>query len=136
MSLLDILITELTTDPLTVGYSGMTDEQVATSLNNAGTGRTLPVDTLSAATLYEAIDTAEFDALSADQKTAIDRILSLGDAVILTPASKARAVLVAAFGAGTASRDAIIVEVTRAVSRAEELGLPVVRVGDVQRARA
>lgn len=136
MSFIDDLRTELTTDPLTVGYSGMTDVAAAVSLNDDGTGRTLPVNTLSASEIYEAIDTAEFAALTAGQKSDIDRILSLGSDIVLTSSSKARAMLTAVFGAGTASRTAIVAKVSRAVSRAQELGLPTVKAGHVQMARA
>lgn len=135
MGLIDILAAELTGDPEGFGYSGMNNVEAAASLNDTGTGRTLPIDTLTAAQLYEAIDTVEFDALTAAQKTAIDRILGLGGDVILTPASKARAILVAAFGSGTASQIAIVAAVTRTVSRAAEIGLPTVAVGHVQMAR-
>lgn len=136
MSVLDILRTELTGDPLTRGYSSMSDVAAAADLNDDTKGSTLSVDTLSAATIYEAIDTGEFDALSTGEKAAIDRILGLGSDIVLVSGSKARTVLLEAFGGGSNSRTAIVAKVIRAVSRAEELGLPTVKAGDVQRARA
>lgn len=131
---IQILKDELTNDPLTVGYSGMDDEAVAASLNTVA-DRTLPVDTLEATTIYEAIDTAEFDALTADQKTALDRILGLSGGILVTPTSKARAVILDAFPNGTATRTALVAEVTRPVSRGEEIGFGHVYLGHIEQAR-
>lgn len=132
---IEILKDELTNDPLAVGYSGMDDEAAAASLNDTGAGRTLPVDTLEATTIYEAIDTAEFDALLDPQKEAIDRILSLSGGILVSASSKARAVILAAFPGGTATRTALVAEVTRTVSRGEEIGIGHVWPGHVQEAR-
>lgn len=132
---IDTLKTELTADPLAVGYSGMNDATAATSLNNHGTGRTLPVDNFSSAEIFEMIDAAEFDALTTADKALVDRVLGLGDSILVSPASKARAVLLAAFGDGTASRATMVAAVSRTVSRAEELGLGFVYPGHVQTAR-
>lgn len=135
MGMIDVLKAELDIDPLGRGYSGMDDAAVVVSINDATSGQTLNVDSLNATQLYEAIDTAEFDALSADQKTAVDRILGLGDGINVSSSSKAKAVLMAAFVAESATRAAIVAIVKRDVSRATELGLPRIKVGHVQEAR-
>jgi len=132
---IDTLRTELTTDPLSAGYAAMSDLAVATLLNDDTTGRTVQVPTLDSVQLYEAIDTAEFDALTAAQKVDIDRLYGLGVGIDITAGSKARAVLVNAFGPGSASRTAILAIVVKAVSRAEELGIGHVWEGHVQTAR-
>ncbi len=134
---IDILRTELTDDLLIRGYSGMSDEAAAADLNDTTTGRTLPIDTLTAAEIYEEIDTAEFDALTDANKVAVDRILGLGGSINLDATSKARAVLLGVFAgaAGTITRPAIGAAVIRTVSRGEELGLGFVWPGHVQTAR-
>jgi len=136
MGQIDDLKTELDTDPLTIGYSGMTDEEVATAMNRTDTGRTLPVDELTSQVLYGLIDTTEFDALSAGNKADVDRVLSVAPAVTLSPGSRARAVLTSIFGGGSTTSANIGAAVVRTVSRAEEIGLGVVKVGHVQQARA
>lgn len=135
MSRIDILKTELDDDPLTRGYSGMDDAAAAANLNVVD--RTLPIDTLNAAEIYEQIDTGEFDGLPAEDKVLVDRILSLGENILLTASSKARTTLLEVFAgaAGTITRPAIGAAVVRDVSRAEELGIADVRVGHVQEAR-
>ena len=52
-----ILKPEVLSDPLTRGYSGMTDEQVADDLNTIY--RTHDVQSVSSADIYDAIDRAE-----------------------------------------------------------------------------
>ncbi len=137
MSRIDILKDELTDDPLVRGYSGMSDVAAAADLNDDTTGRTLPVDSLTAAEIYDQVDTAELDALSVGNQASVDRILSLGGDINLTASSKARTTLLSVFagGAGTITRPAIGAAVVRDVSRAEELGISGVRVGHVEEAR-
>lgn len=136
MADLQVLKDELTIDPEGRGYSGMSDEAAASDLNDTGTGRTLPVDTLSSAQIYEAIDTAEFNGLTDMQRVSLDRILGLGGDISVDSSSKARAVIVAAFGSGTNTRTALLALVVRTVSRGVELGLGRVKAGQVQMVRA
>ncbi len=137
MGRIDTLATELSTDPLARNYAGMTDAAAAADMNDDTTGRTLPIDTLTAAEIYEQIDTAEFAALSAPDQVTVDRILSLGGSINLTASSKARTALLAVFAgaAGTITRPAIGAAVIRAVGRGVELGIGVVTEGDVGDAR-
>lgn len=136
MSSIDILKTELTTDPLARGYSGMTTDQKITSLN--AVDRTLPVDIVSGAQIYEAIDQGEFDALVDADKEKVDRITNLGDRIVVADAGRARNTLLAVFtvGAGPLTRTALAALKTRAVSRAEELGIGEVGVGLIENAEA
>ena len=135
MANVDLLRTELADDPIPKGYSAMSDEEVAVSLNDDASGRTLPVDEFSSARIYEMVDTSEFNDLVASDKEVVERVFGLGEGIDVSPSSKARAVLLNAFGAGTSSRTAMVAAVSRAVSRAEELGIGIVRVGHVQEAR-
>lgn len=132
MSRIDILKTELTDDPLAIGYSGMDDATAAASLNDTGTGRTLPVDTFSGADIFEMIDIEEFEALDPSVKVRVDRVTSLGGSVLVSPSSKARAVLLAAFALDTKTRNSMIAAVSRDVSRGVELGVGFVSEADVQ----
>ena len=131
------LKSELDTDPLARGYAGMGDAAAATSLNDATSGRTRNIDTLTAAQIYEAMDSAEFAALSVGDKTLVDRILGLGGDVLLTATSQAKAVLLAVFAgaAGTITRPAIGAAISEDVSRGVELGFGFVGHADVQDAR-
>lgn len=136
MSNITLLKTELTDDPLARGYSGMTTAQKIASLNNVD--RTLPVDIVSGAQIYEAIDQGEFDALTDPDKDKVDRITGLGDRIVVADAGRARNTLLAVFAgaAGPVTRAALAVLKTRAVSRAEELGIGEVGVGLIENAEA
>ena len=127
---------ELDTDPLGRGYSGMTSQQKADDLNTIY--RTLPVDVVSGSDIYNAIDQAEFDALSAGDKEKVDRITSLGDQIVVADAGRARTTLLAVFtaGAGPLTRAALATLKTRAVSRAAELGFGEVGLGFIEIAEA
>lgn len=129
--IIDILKIELALS----AYDGTTDEQAAGILNDDGGGSVLLLDTLTAADIYELVATAEFDSLSVDNKAAVDRILGLGGDISIGDTSKAKAVLMAAFGNGTATRAAIGAKVSRAVSRGVFLGIGFVKVGNVEEAR-
>lgn len=63
-----ILKTEISTDPLSRGYSGMTDLEVADDLNTVY--RTKVRDYISGSEILNATDDAEFDALQETKKTA------------------------------------------------------------------
>ena len=131
---MDVLKTELSSDPLAVGYSGMDDAAAAVSLNDTGAGRTVVVR-MESVDLYEAIDVTEFAALTTEQQRSVDRILGLS-MIDVSPGSKARSVLVDLFPGGSVSRAAIVAAATQAISRATELGLGEVKVGHVATARA
>jgi hypothetical protein len=119
MSNLQDLKTEILTDPLGRGYVGMTDAQVAVSLLTKD--RTKERATMTAADIYEAIDRAEYTALVSGEKTEVNILLGLGGAISIVTGSKARAVLLAAFPGGSATRTALIAAAVESISRAEEL---------------
>jgi hypothetical protein len=128
------LADELTTDPAALGYAGMTDAQAATALNRTnGGGRAVTRELVPAYEVWEAIVPAEWDAITAAEKERIRITLSLGTVMMRGP--NTRAALRGAFGAGTATRAALLALQTEAKSRAAELGLGPVTARDVSVAR-
>lgn len=130
---LDVLKTEITDDPLVPqrGYSGMSDEAVATSLNDT-IDRTLPIPTLTATEIFNAFVPADFDGLSQENKDEIWNLLAMGT---LNPHGHEASKFIAIFGAGSATIDNLKAIRKRDVSRGVELGLGHVRPGNVQEAR-
>ena len=132
--MLQALKTELTTDPLGRGYAGMTNTQVVTSLRAAN--RTVERRSVSGSQIYNAIVPSEFNALLAPQQQLVRDVFGLGEAIDVRTGTNVRAVMLAAFGAGTTTRANLIALVQETISRAAEIGLGDVREGDVARARA
>lgn len=128
------LYTELSTDPLARGYSGMTPEEAADDLNTLTTTREL--EKLSGGEVYEQVDITEFQGLTADQQTEVWNIVHLGAVIDVTPGSKARARFVSLFGGVSATITNLQDYITENISRAEELGLGIVTQGDVEAALA
>ena len=130
-----ILWNELSTDPLSRGYSGMTDVQIADDLNTEY--RNVPRETINGTELFEATDLSEFAALNTIHRE-MWRTLYLGPAIFVTEGSNGRAVLAALFPAGSTTRQNLVVlaQETVPVSRAEELGLGRVYVQDIETARS
>lgn len=115
------LAAEIANDPLSRGYSGMTDQQVADDLNTAY--REVIRSTLTGSTIFNAIEPSEFEALGDQSKQFVRDVFSLGDAVDVGEGTNARAVLLGAFGAGTTTRENLVAAVTDTRTRAEELNL-------------
>lgn len=128
---LDVLKTEITDDSLTRGYSGMTDKQVADSLN--AENRTVNVDTATSQELFEAVTTSDYGALDATEKGLLHAIISMGN--ILVNGTNTKAALLGMFGVGTDTRANLAALQTEDISRAEELGLPTIKEGNVEEAR-
>lgn len=124
---------ELSSDPLSREYAGMTDSDAADDLNTAY--RDVTRGTLSGATIFNAIVPSEFGALTDAQQRFVRDVFSLGDAVDVGPGTNARTVLLDAFGTGTTTRDNLVAAVSVTISRASELGLGSVRGTDVKLAR-
>lgn len=125
MAKFTILKNELTGDPLGGGYSAMTDEQAADSLNQVDRDEWR---TLLASEIFEAIVPAEFHALSPAMQARVDRILGLAGPIRLGPGSRARAELVAAFGGGSQTAGHLQTVARIGVSRAREIGFGIVPV--------
>lgn len=112
---------QLATDPLARGYAAMTDAQTAADLNTAYRTRTL--DRMNSADVFENINRTEFTALTAAQQARVDRILGLGEGILVN--GKARQELIAVFGGSSSTVQALAAAVTVTISRATELGIPV-----------
>lgn len=123
---------ELTVDPETIGYTGDDDGDLALLM---AVDRSVEKATLTSSEIFESIDREEYEALSPLQQEQVRVVLSLGDNIQISSGTKARAWLLDAFVALTATRAALQSVATKTVSRAEELGLGSVHLGDVQNAR-
>ena len=121
---------ELTADPLSRGYSGMSDSAAAADLNTVY--RTRPKDTMTGSEILQAINKTEFTALTAANKQLVWDLLHLGT---LNPFGVEAALFVDAFGGGSATIAALAAARVDDVSRGEELGLGTVYPGDIENAR-
>lgn len=130
MSQLDILKTELTTDPLGRGYSGMSDEAAADDLNTSYRERNR--DTMPSHEVFNAIDKTELNALLATVQQQIWDVLHLGT---VNPFGLEADLFVDAFGGGSATITALAAARKESITRATELGLPHIRPGMVEEAR-
>lgn len=124
---------ELDTDSLARGYAGMTDLQVADDMNTVY--RTRDVDTLSASQIFEAIENTDWDTLIDSEKDKVRLVLDLGDKIQISQSSKARTMLQAALG-GTTSATNLGNLVTENISRAEEIGVGIVKESHITFARS
>lgn len=117
------LKTELQTDPSALGYSALlaagNHVGVAAVLNLTRAGVTIKRDIIPAHQLFEAITATDYAALTAAEKTRLQIILSMGQ--VNVRGDNTRAQLAAMFGAGTATRTAVLALIDRQGSRAEQL---------------
>ena len=128
------LKSELAADPLAKGYAAMSDAQAAASL--MANYRTTERASIRASELYEAVVDSEFTALAAGAQTRVRDLFAL-DVVPAATGSRARAVLLAIFGAGTQTRANLAALVKVDVRRCDEIGWSVgVTDQDVAAARA
>lgn len=127
---INIIKVELTTDPLTRGYSTMTDEEASTDLNTVY--RTRNRTSMTGREVAAEIVNAEYDALSDAKK---NQILSLSSASDIDPYGFAANVIKDVFGAGSLTVTALALARVENISRATELGLGVVYPGHVEEAR-
>ena len=142
------IVDELTGDPLGVGYAAMNDEEVVASLN--GSGRTEKVaitsNELLAWSVYEGrlarIKRGVADGVDDTEKSLCEAcyLLIQRDNTTLDLNDQSRIDMLdalVAYGRITAAeRDGLYNKATRQISRAKELGLGRVRLGDIQTARA
>lgn len=133
MADLNILNTEVDTDPLGRNYAGMTDQQVADDLND-DTLRSRNRTAMTPTEVYQNIDQTEWAALSAGDQQEIWDILHLGDP--LDPFGREASRFSTIFGGGSATITALQAARVESVSRATELGIGFVRAGNVQYVRA
>jgi len=127
---LKILYDELINDPLVRGYTGMTNEQAATSLNTAN--RSIHKISMSGSEVLQNVLNTEYNSLTVDKRNDFWGLLGIGT---LDPWGKEADVMVNVFGAGSATIIALNGARSIIVSRGVELGLGNVQPGDVQCAR-
>ena len=107
-------------------YVGLLNAAIANLINTTTVPTPDVVTVLSGSQLFEAIDGAEYAALAANVQDRVKLVLGLGDAIQIGPGSKARAVLLAAFGgaAGPNTRANLAALVARDRPRWQVIGLP------------
>ena len=130
------LRTELTTDPVALGYAGLTDQAAADKLNALDTGRTRNRTAVPVQEVFNAIDDGAWPSTTILQ----DKLRGiLGMPVVDASNTNTRGIFGAIFpnSAPTANtRTRLLALATETVSRATELGLGTVTAGDVNLARA
>lgn len=124
------LTAELSGDPLGRGYSGMSDAEVMTDINTAN--RSVNRASMTPSEVLNAIDIAEWDALTGDQQRQIWDVLHIGD---INPFGVEATIFTSVFGV-SATTTALQAARTETVSRAAELGLGLIYPGHIQTARA
>lgn len=132
MAALDVLRTELFTDPEALGYGAATDEQAAALLNSVATGRTRNKATMTASDVLNAVVKSEYLALTAAKQQLMWSVLAIGE---LNPFGIEADLFVEVFGGGSETITALQVARKETVSRAAELGIGIVKTGHVARAR-
>lgn len=130
---------EIDTDPLTRGYAAMTDAQVAADLNSSYRERNR--DSMSASEVLNAIDIAEFNALTNAAESQIWNVLHLGGQSgpgggSIDPFGIEATIFTNVFGAGSATIAALSAARKESITRGVELGLGLVKPGHVEQARA
>ena len=128
------LASELTTDPLSRGYSSMSDQVAANSLNTAN--RTVDRLFITSEELAGSIDLADWSGLTNEQRIYMTMLTGSGAPIRTVAGSQTRTNLLALFGAGTTTRANLLPLLTHTISRAAELGFDPIGAGDVAKARA
>ncbi|KKL64495.1 hypothetical protein LCGC14_2164420 [marine sediment metagenome] len=123
---------ELDDDPLTRGYSSMTNAEVTVDLTDTDTGRTRNRTEMSASEVFNAIEQTAFNALSVTDKQLVWDILHL---VTLNPFGLEATLFIDIFGSGTATIIALQAARLQNISKAEEIGIGGVKEGHVERVR-
>ena len=122
---------ELTDDPLGRGYSGMSDVDAATSLNEVNLFRNRT--TMSGSEVLNAVDVGEWIALPDADRQIVWDIVHLGE---VNPFGVEATLMLSIFSAAESPTIAALIAARKeSVSRAVELGLGYVYPGDVENAR-
>ena len=128
-----ILRDEIENDPTGAGYAGMTDQEVADSLNAA----TITVHNFqfTGAELINAIDATEWGALSDAQQAQMKMLISAGGTLDASAGTTTRSLILDAFGSGSQTVTNLIDVAEQTISRAAELGIPEVKPYHVEKVR-
>lgn len=114
-----VLNTEVTTDPLILGYAGKSDSEIADLLNSYTTGRMIERIVIDTWEISEATVSSEWSALTAAEKQRYQTIISAG--TVNVKGANVRNSLGTMFIAGTTTRNNLIALQQKIGSRAEEL---------------
>ncbi len=125
---------EVIGDPISRGYAGMTDLEVSLDGHLLIRDDSDPPTFISAATLWNAFDPTEYDALGPDDQAVVDFIGDLGSDVPVS-AGLIKNKVFGVFGSGTTSRANIIALTAKLISRWNELEIGFVREGHVATVR-
>lgn len=131
-----VLKNELQLDPVSLGYSALTDTQAAAKLNAVDTGRTLNRTAVPAQEVFNAIDDGAWPTAGSLSESKLRTVL--GMPAVDASNTNTRGIFGAVFpntGATAATRTRLLAIGTQTVSRAQELGLGPVLVSDVTKAR-
>ncbi len=121
------LKTEITDDPLARGYSGMSDEELADSLNTADRPRNRT--SMSRSEILQAVVPAAYNALTGDDLVAFWGLLSVEN---INPFGVEAEVMKQIFGTSSATVIALASARIETISRAQELEFGEVKAGHVQ----
>lgn len=123
---------EIDSDPLTRGYAGMTDEQVAADINTVY--RTRNRASMTGDEIFNSFDATEYNALTADQKR---DLLTLCARDTIDPFGTANVnVITENFGGGSTTASTLNTLRVENVSRADELSLGNITASHVSHARS
>lgn len=126
-----VLADEISTDPLTRGYSGMTDAQIAADINTEYRTCTRPF--VFGHEIFNVTDDTEYGALTDAQKSSWDALCAIAEIETTSGVAKSREAEL--FGAGTTTRSNLSALRSPACSRGVELGLGNVETDDVTYAK-
>lgn len=122
---------EISTDPLSRGYAGLSSASVAGNLNQKNRTRNRTV--MSGTEVLNAIKISEFNALTSASQARIWDTLHLGT---LNPFGIEATIFIGVFGAGASTIATLQTLRVETISRGEELGLGTVAEGHVVKVRA
>ncbi len=113
------LKTELTIDPLAIGYSGMTDQEAAAALNDLANGATVDVQSISTSDLQSAVDITEWDALTTNELLQWQTMMIVEGGLPINSITKAQ--VQGLWPVASATRTNIVALQTKAGTRSEVL---------------
>lgn len=127
---------EIANDPVTLGYAGKTDAQVAALMNGADRSTTSTRTIVAAYEVFEAIVPSEWAAVTAANQARVNALLSMGN--VNAAGANTKATFAAAFVAGTTTRTNLLALTTLTTprSRAQEIFGAAVTDLDIAHARS
>lgn len=126
----DVLKDELTSDPLSRGYAGMTDKEAVADLNKVRRKRDRMAMTSSE--VWQVVDLAELKALAAADRAIVLAVLQFEQT---DPFGNEATMFVTLFGATSKTVRDLKAARVESISRTQQLGLRPVKPGQVNEAR-